>query len=109
MDAEVIADGGGGDPLGVLAELEGACGGGVVVAEGKMQGQEKGDEGDGERTPLHQFAPVGQQSQQDRAREGDEGDDGQDGVVDVHRFLLVKRLLVERKLQVQKQILRDVK
>ena len=33
------------------------------------------------------LAPVGQQRQQDRARERDEGDDGQDGVVDVHRFL----------------------
>jgi hypothetical protein len=36
---------------------------------------------------LHQPAFVGQQGQQDRAREWDEGDDGQDGVVDIHRFL----------------------
>ena len=87
VDAEVVADGGRGDPLVVLLELEGACCGAVVVAEGKMQRQGEGDEGDGERAPLHHLALVGQQGQQDRARERDEGDDGQDGVVDVHRFL----------------------
>ncbi len=46
-----------------------------------MQGEEEGDEGDGERAPLHQLALVRQECQQDRARERDEGDDGQDGVV----------------------------
>ena len=71
----------------VLVELKAAGRGGVVVADGKMQRKNESDKGDGERTPLHQLALVGQQRQQDRARERDEGDDGQDGVVDVHRFL----------------------
>ncbi len=71
----------------VLLELKVAGGGGVVVADGQMQGEDEGDERDGERTPLHHLALVGQQGQQDRARERDEGDDGQDGVIDVHRFL----------------------
>ena len=73
----------------ILFELECACCGGVVVMEGKMQRQGEGDEGDGERTPLHQFALVGQESQQDRAHERNEGDDGQDGVVYVHRGFIV--------------------
>ena len=57
-------------------------------AAGRRQ-QPGADEGDGEGTPLHQLAPVGQQGQQDRAREGDEGDDGQDGVVYIHRVFFV--------------------
>jgi hypothetical protein len=54
-----------------------------------MQGEEKGDEGDGECAPLHHLAAVGQKGQQDRAREGDEGDDGQDGVVYIHRGFII--------------------
>ncbi len=70
-----------------LVELEGAGGGCVIVADGKVQRKSKCYEGDRERTPLHQLALVGQQGQQDRTRKRDEDDDGQDGVVDVHCFL----------------------
>src|SRR5438445_12323680 len=85
----MVANGRRRDPLVVLLELEGACCGGVVVVKGKMQRQGEGNEGDGERAPLHLLALVGQQGQQDRTRERDEGDDGQDGVVYVHRGFIV--------------------
>ncbi len=43
IDADVIADGGRGDPGEVLLELEGVSGRAVVEAEGKMEGEEEGE------------------------------------------------------------------
>ena len=54
VDAEVVADGGRGDPGEVLLELEGAGCGGVVEVDGQMQREQEGDERDGERAPLHE-------------------------------------------------------
>ncbi len=50
VDAEVVADGGGGDPGEVLLELEGVwgCAGrGVVEVGGEVEGAEEGEESDG--------------------------------------------------------------
>ena len=58
VDAEVVADGGGGDPGDVLLELEGVRGGscGIVEVGGEVEGAEEGEEGDGEGGPLHGLA-----------------------------------------------------
>ncbi len=101
IDAEVVADGRGVDPREIVFELESARRGGVVVADREVEGEDEGDEGDGERSPLHQLASVGHQREQNRSRERGEGDEGQDDVIDiyrgVHRFLWVLRLRVNLK------------
>ena len=66
----MVTDGGRGDPGEILLELEGAGGDVVVVVEGKVEGEDEGEEGDGERSPLLDTVAVGQQSQDDGSCEG---------------------------------------
>ena len=56
-------------------------GGGVVEVRGKMEGAEEGEQGDGERSPLHGLATIGQQREEDGTGQWDEDDDAEDGVL----------------------------
>ena len=87
IDAEMVADGGGGDPGEVLGKAEGAVNSGSGVVERKMERGHESEEGDDEGDGGLELAAVGQKSEEDGAGERDEEDEGEDVCVDVHEGL----------------------
>ena len=78
IDAEVIANGGRGDPWLVFFELEAVVR--VIEVRGQVEREDEGDERD-EQSEGREDAPFARQKRDhDRARNGDEGDQRQDVV-----------------------------
>ena len=91
VDAEMIADGGVGDPVGVLLELETAEAG-VVEVRGQMQreGQcEQGHDESDDVVQLRVLSSVWDERDDDRADQRCEKKQREDGMIEVHRVTVM--------------------
>src|SRR5215472_14088791 len=73
VDAEVIVDGGRGDPGDVLLELKATGSSGIVEVGRQVEREQEGDQGDGEGAPLLDAVAVRQEREKDGSCEWDEG------------------------------------
>ncbi len=96
VDAEVVADGGVGDPGSVLFELESVSrvAGDVVEMGGEVECGEEGEEGDGEGGGGDELAAVWKEGEEDGADERDGEEEGEDGLVWVQGGVHGQRLQI---------------
>ena len=80
VDSDVVRDQGVGDPGDDLLELESGLAGGEV--RGQMERENEGDECGDEREPVRELGAIGQQRDENGARQGNQEDEGEDGAID---------------------------